>query len=162
MARLCFAVILLAAMVLQALIYPQLLTIRVFPNLVLVLLLCWSALRGLGEGAIWAVGTGLLFDAIALDPLGTNGLAFLAAVPRGMWAGRRFFQASIFMPIPIAIVATIVYAVIVLIIRAGNGSGIPISALGPLLLLQALLNSLSVLLVYPVTRQLNKWVTSPR
>src|SRR5215218_5310956 len=147
MARLCFAVILLAAMVLQALIYPQLLTIRVFPNLVLVLLLCWSALRGLGEGAIWAVGTGLLFDAIALDPLGTNGLAFLAVVLLGMWAGRRFFQASIFMPIPI--VATIVYAVIVLIIRAGNGSGIPISALGPLLLLQALLNSLSVLLVYP-------------
>jgi len=162
MARLCFAVILLAALVLQALVYPQLLTIRVFPNLVLVLLLCWSALRGLGEGAIWAVGAGLLFDAIALDPLGTNGLAFLAVVLLGMWAGRRFFQASIFMPIPIAIVATIVYAVIVLIIRAGNGSGIPISALGPLLLLQALLNSLSVLLVYPVTRQLNKWVTSPR
>ena len=43
MARLLFAVILLAATVLQALIYPQLFTIRVFPNFVLVFLLCWSA-----------------------------------------------------------------------------------------------------------------------
>ncbi|MGH2548242.1 MAG: hypothetical protein ACRDHN_02575, partial [Thermomicrobiales bacterium] len=69
------------------------------------------------------------------------------------------FQASIFLPIPIAFIATWVYAIIVLILRTSEGSGAPLSAIGPLILLQALLNSLIVLVVYPITRLLSR---SPR
>lgn len=162
MARLIFATVLLAATVLQALILPDLLTIRILPNLVLVLLLAWSALRGLGEAALWAFAVGILFDAMALDPMGANALAFLAVCALGTWAGRRFFQSSIFLPIPITFLATWVYALIVLIIRATETGGAPLSALGPLILLQALLNSLLVVLVFPVTRLLNRSVTNAR
>ena len=162
MARLFFAILLLAATVIQALILPDLLTVRIIPNLVLVLLLSWSALRGLGEGALWAFAAGILFDAMSLDPMGTNALAFLAVCVLGTWAGRRFFQASIFLPIPITFFATWVFSLFVLIIRATETGGAPLSALGPLILLQALLNSLLVLLVYPVTRLLNRSVARSR
>jgi len=156
MARLLFASILLLSIVLQGLLFPDLLTIRILPNLALVLILCWSAVMGAGEGAIWALGTGLLFDALSLDPMGANGLAFLAVALLGASAGRRFFQASIFPPIPVAFVATWCYALILLIIRAGESGGAPLSALAPLILLQALLNSLLVVIVYPITRILSR------
>lgn len=160
MARLFFASILLFAIVTQGLLFPDLLTIRILPNIALVLILCWSASVGAGEGAIWALGTGLLFDALSLDPMGANGIAFLAVALLGASAGRRFFQASIFPPIPITFLATWIYALIVLIIRASESGGAPLSALAPLILLQALLNSLLVVLVYPVTRLLSRSIVS--
>ena len=160
MARLFFASILLFAIVTQGLLFPDLLTIRILPNIALVLILCWSASVGAGEGAIWALGTGLLFDALSLDPMGANGIAFLAVALLGASAGRRFFQASIFPPIPITFLATWIYALTVLIIRASESGGAPLSALAPLILLQALLNSLLVVLVYPVTRLLSRSIVS--
>lgn len=160
MARLFFASILLFAIVTQGLLFPDLLTIRILPNIALVLILCWSASVGAGEGAIWALGTGLLFDELSLDPMGANGIAFLAVALLGASAGRRFFQASIFPPIPITFLATWIYALIVLIIRASESGGAPLSALAPLILLQALLNSLLVVLVYPVTRLLSRSIVS--
>ena len=160
MARLFFASILLFSIVTQGLLFPDLLTIRILPNIALVLILCWSASVGAGEGAIWALGTGLLFDALSLDPMGANGIAFLAVALLGASAGRRFFHASIFPPIPITFLATWIYALIVLIIRASESGGAPLSALAPLILLQALLNSLLVVLVYPVTRLLSRSIVS--
>ena len=160
MARLFFASILLFSIVTQGLLFPDLLTIRILPNIALVLILCWSASVGAGEGAICALGTGLLFDALSLDPMGANGIAFLAVALLGASAGRRFFQASIFPPIPITFLATWIYALIVLIIRASESGGAPLSALAPLILLQALLNSLLVVLVYPVTRLLSRSIVS--
>ena len=160
MARLFFASILLFSIVTQGLLFPDLLTIRILPNIALVLILCWSASVGAGEGAIWALGTGLLFDELSLDPMGANGIAFLAVALLGASAGRRFFQASIFPPIPITFLATWIYALIVLIIRASESGGAPLSALAPLILLQALLNSLLVVLVYPVTRLLSRSIVS--
>ncbi len=156
MARLLFASILLFSIVTQGLLFPDLLTIRILPNIALVLILCWSASVGAGEGAIWALLTGLLFDALSLDPMGANGLAFLAVALLGASSGRRFFQASIFPPIPITFIATWMYALILLIIRADATGGAPLSALAPLILLQALLNSLLVVVVYPVTRMLSR------
>jgi rod shape-determining protein MreD len=156
MARFLFALILFSAVVLQGLLFPDLLIIRVLPNIVLVLLLCWSASVGAGEGAIWSLFAGLLFDALSLDPLGTNGLAFLAVALLGASSGKRFFQASILPPIPITFIATWIYALIILIIRAGESGGAPLSALAPLILSQALLNSLLVVLIYPLTRLLSR------
>jgi rod shape-determining protein MreD len=162
MARLIFAILVLVAIVLQGLIFPDIFAIRVLPNLVLVFVLCWSAMRGVGEGALWAFGIGIVFDALALDPMGTNSLALLAVCLLGMWAGRRFFQASIFLPIPIAFLATWVYAIIVLILRASEGGGAPLTAIGPLIFLQALLNALLVLIIYPLTRLLSRSTANAR
>lgn len=160
MARILFAAALLLATSVQALLLPDLLTAPVLPNLTLVFILCWSALCGPGEGALWALAAGVVFDAMSLDPMGANGIAFLAVGLLGASAGRRFFQASIFLPIPIAFVATWVYALILLMIRAGESGGAPLSALAPLIFLQALLNSIMVLLVYPVTRLLSRSIAS--
>ena len=119
-----------------------------------------TSLAMLIQLVVAALGTGLLFDALSLDPMGANGIAFLAVALLGASAGRRFFQASIFPPIPITFLATWIYALIVLIIRASESGGAPLSALAPLILLQALLNSLLVVLVYPVTRLLSRSIVS--
>jgi rod shape-determining protein MreD len=156
MARFTFALMMLTAVILQGLLFPDVLAIRILPNIALVLILCWSASVGAGEGAIWAAMTGLLFDALSLDPMGANGIAFLAVALLGASSGKRFFQASILPPIPIAFVATWFYALIILIIRASDSGGAPLSALAPLIFLQALLNSFLVVPIYPLTRLLSR------
>jgi len=156
MARLSFAFTLLVAIGLQGLLFPDLLTIRVLPNLALVLILCWSASVGAAEGAIWAALTGLFLDALSLDPMGANGIALVAVALLGASSGKRFFQASILPPIPITFIATWFYALIILIIRADATGGAPLTALAPLIFLQALLNSLLVVLIYPLTRTMSR------
>jgi rod shape-determining protein MreD len=162
MARLTLALIIGALILLQAVILPGIEAFHILPNLVMVLILCWAALRGPGEGAIWAFSVGLVFDAIGLDPIGSNGLALLAVVLLGVAAGQRFFSSSVLLPVPVTIIATFAYGLILLILRAGSGEGIPIGSLFLLLILQALLNSLMVLVLYPIARRVDARVIETR
>lgn len=144
MARLLFALVLVSAALIQATILPNMQVIGVLPDLVLVLLLLWSALRGVAEGAIWVFGTGLLLDLLAMDRFGTNGLAlFVVALLAGP-ARRRFFQSGLVFPIALTVVATIAHAIILLLMRSGTGAALPLTAAFRLIVLQALLNSLLV------------------
>ena len=144
MARFSFALLLLFFSLSQATIMPSAHVIQVLPDVTLVLLLVWSALRGLPEGMMWAFGLGLFIDILALDPLGTNGLALLGVALLGGLARRRFFQSTLVIPIVLAVVATVVHALVLLLLRSGEGSGLPISSVIRLVFLQSLLNSIFV------------------
>lgn len=50
------------------------------PDLMLLIVLCWTIVRGAGEGLIWAFVGGLLTDLLSGGPLGTYILALLAVV----------------------------------------------------------------------------------
>ena len=52
----------------------------IFPDVTLVIILVWSAVRGVRDGLIWAFLVGILLDTLALDPLGGNALALLPVV----------------------------------------------------------------------------------
>ena len=162
MARFSLAMLLVLALLIQGVILPGSASLRILPNLVLVLVLCWAALRGPGEGVIWAALVGLVMDAVGLDPIGANGLALVAVAVLGAAAGQRFFSSSLFLPMPVSFIATFVYGFILLILRAGSGAGVPIGTLFLLLLLQALLNSLMVLIVYPIARKVDARVVERR
>jgi len=144
MARFFFATMMIFAALAQATILPSLDVLEVLPDVTLVLLLVWSALRGVPEGLIWAFGLGLFIDILALDPLGTNALALLGVALLGGLASRRFFHSTLVIPILLAVVATIVHALVLLLLRGGDGAGLPISSVFRLIFLQALLNSIFV------------------
>jgi rod shape-determining protein MreD len=144
MARILFALLLVFAALSQATIMPSLHVIEVLPDVTLVMLLVWSALRGLKEGLVWAFGLGLFIDILALDPLGTNALALLGVALLGGLASRRFFHSTLVIPILLAVVATIVHALVLLLLRSGEGSGLPVSSVIRLIFLQSLLNSMFV------------------
>ncbi|MCC6791678.1 MAG: rod shape-determining protein MreD [Thermomicrobiales bacterium] len=150
MARILFALCLVGAALIQATILPNLDLIEVLPDLTLVLLLVWSALRGTAEGLVWAFGLGLFIDMLALDPLGVNGLALLGVALLGGISQRRFFHSRLVLPLALAVVATVIHALVLLLFRTGEGAGLPVSSVFRLIVLQALLNSMCVPPLYVI------------
>ncbi len=150
MARIAFALLVVAAALLQATLIPALAPVGVAPNLVLVLLLVWAGLRGTAEGLAWVFAAGLLLDALALDRLGTNGLALLPAALAAGTVRRRFFRSGLVVPMALAAAATLAHGVVLAALRGVDGGvsgvagAVPPFSVARLLVLQALLNAVLV------------------
>ncbi len=159
MARPIFALLLLVAALVQATVLPALLPFGVMPNLVLVLLLVWVALRGVAEGLIWVLAAGLGLDALAMDAIGTNGLALLPVALAAGLARRRFFHSGMIVPLILAVAATICHGLILAILRGLEASeGMPaLAAVVRLTFLQSLLNAVLVPPLYMVASRVNRW-----
>lgn len=159
MARPIFALLLVVAALVQATVLPALVPFGVMPNLVLVLLLVWVALRGVAEGLIWVLGAGLLLDALAMDAIGTNGLALLPVVLAAGMARRRFFHSGMIVPLLLAVVATICHGLILTLVRSLDaGGGLPpLTGVIRLTFLQSLLNAVLVPPLYLVASRVNRW-----
>jgi rod shape-determining protein MreD len=158
MARTFFDLILVFAALVQATVLPSMNLLAVLPDVTLVLLLVWSALRGVPEGLFWAFGLGLLLDVIALDPFGANALALIGVAVLGGLARRRFFHSNLIVPIVVAVAATFVHAFVLLLIRSGEGAGVPLAAVMRVVFLQALLNSIFVPPLYLIAGMMDRWV----
>jgi rod shape-determining protein MreD len=133
---------------LQATVFPEVSMVSVMPDFTLVIVLVWSAVRGVQEGFVWAFGIGVLLDTIAVDPLGANALALLPAVLLGGMAGQRFFHSGLIVPLLAAMVATLFHAVILLLVRSAGGDSLSFGAVGRIVALQSLLNMIIVPPVY--------------
>jgi rod shape-determining protein MreD len=156
MARFLFALILIMTAIAQATVLPAANLLAVQPDATLVLLLAWSALRGVPEGLIWAFGLGLVLDVLCLDPLGANALALLGVVLLGGVARRRFFQNTLVVPILVAVVATMLHAIVLLLIRSSEENALPISSAIHFVFLQALLNSIFVPPLYLIAGMMDR------
>ncbi len=145
MARVSLALIMVAAALLQTAVLPGIGRFVVLPNLIVVLVLVTAARRGVVEGLIWSFAGGLLLDVLALDSIGVNMLALAPVVLISGLARKRHFHSNILIPMLLAIVATLAYAVVVTAIRGVSVGGFapPITVLR-LTFLQALLNALLV------------------
>jgi rod shape-determining protein MreD len=149
MTRPVFGILLVLAALLQAALLPRWQILAVTPGLVLVLILGWSAYRGLPETLAWVLVAGLLLDILGLDPLGTNAMALLPVALLGGLARGRFFHSALVFPMVLAMVATFAYVAVLLTLRGFLGEGGDMSqALGTMTLLQALLNAVMVPFVF--------------
>ena len=156
--RTIFAIVLASATLAQATLLPMASGIGFTPDLTLVLLLLWSAVREPREGLVWAFATGLLLDLLVLAPLGSNALTLLPVVVVGWFSRSRFFQSGLFFPLVMALVATIGHDLMLLALAPlFGGSG---SALGALRLsvLGALLNMVIVPPCYVLIQLLDRWI----
>lgn len=131
----------------QATVFASSDLIGVFPDVTLVIILVWSAVRGMREGLIAAFLVGILLDTLAMDPLGGNALALLPVVLLGALSGRAFFQSNLIVPILACVLATFLHAVVLLLVRSAGGESI---AIGPLLRIVMLQSILNVMIVPPV------------
>ena len=149
MTRPLFAVFLIIAALLQSVLLPRWQLLVVTPGLVVVLLLAWSAYRGIPEALAWVLVAGFVLDVLALDRLGANALALLPIALLGGLSRGRFFHSALVFPMVLAMVATFLYVGTLLALRGLLGEGGDVSQmLGRVTVLQALLNALLVPPVY--------------
>jgi rod shape-determining protein MreD len=144
MARVLYAVVLFAVAIFQATVMGQFSPIAIQPDITLVLLLVWCANTGTAEGLTWAFGLGILTDVLALDALGTNPLALLPVALLAAASRKRVFNSKLLFPILLMVAATLVHAVVLLLLRSGAVGDVPLATVFRLVFLQALLNSIFV------------------
>jgi rod shape-determining protein MreD len=158
MPRLVLAVLMTTAAFLQVAVLPRLAMLLVRPNLVLILVVLWTAHRGGREGAMWAFGAGVLLDALTLAPLGSHALALLAVVPIGVACRRSRFSLGLLLPMVGVLVGSLVYDAVLLVLQ-----GETLAGLGLALTRVSLLSGLLSLALAPplalVTTRLNRWLT---
>lgn len=142
---LAFSLVFFAFM--QATVFPSSELIGIFPDVTLVIVLVWSAVRGVRDGLLWAFLVGILLDTLALDPLGGNALALLPVVLLGAFSGRAFFQSNLIVPILACVAATFLHAIVLLLVRSAGGESIAITSLLRIIMLQTVLN---VMIVPPI------------
>jgi rod shape-determining protein MreD len=123
------------------------------PNLLLVVIVCWSLLRSVTDGLLWAFAGGLGVDLVAGLPLGMTSLAlmptcFLAGLGRS-----RVFAGSLPLPMLLVALATPIFGWISLLILQVRG--LPVDWIGSTLrviLPELALNVLLVPIIYPPLR----------
>lgn len=147
MATVVLAISLIVFAFMQATVFPSTQLIGIFPDVTLVIILVWSAVRGVREGLLWAFLVGILLDTLALDPLGANALALLPVVILGAFSGRAFFQSNLIVPILACVAATFLHALVLLLVRSAGGASISIVPLLRIIMLQTVLN---VMIVPPI------------
>lgn len=148
MTRLFVGILLIFTAVAQSTVLSLTSLLGIAPNLVLVIILVWSSLRGAREGVIWAFAAGLMLDLLALDPLGSNALALLAVALVGSLARRPLLQSGLMFSMVMVVLATIVHFLIASVIDIAVGAGYSLLISIRLGFLTAFLNMLTVPPIY--------------
>ena len=144
MARVIYALVMFAVAIFQATVMGDFSPIEIQPDITLVLLLVWCANTGTAEGLTWAFGLGILIDVLALDALGTNPLALLPVALLAAASRKRVFNSRLLFPILLAVAATFLHAVVLLLLRSSAVGDVSLASIFRLVFLQALLNSIIV------------------
>lgn len=160
MAAVILAISLIFFAFMQATVFPSSDLISIFPDVTLVIILVWSAVRGVRDGLLWAFLVGILLDTLALDPLGGNALALLPVVLLGALSGRAFFQSNLIVPIVACVVATFLHAFVLLLVRSAGGESIAMTSLIRIIMLQTVLNVMIVPPIYLIGSLAQKPVSS--
>ena len=156
MTRVIFALAIAFVAIAQAAFIPAINVLSIGPNIVLVLILVWSADRGIAEGVIWTLPVGILLDLLALDPIGSNTLALLPVAIIGGLARRRLFHSGVIIPMVLVVAATIVHQLIGAIVSSATGLSYSLGVTVRLSVLTALLNVAMVPLIYLIVAILDR------
>jgi rod shape-determining protein MreD len=157
-ARFFFAVLLLLTALVQATFFPALDLLGIVPDLALVLLLIWSATRGVSEGLVWAFGLGLWMDLLAMDPLGSHSLAFMVVAVIGGLTGGRLLRSGFVLPMLTVFGATLAYDVVTAIVAIFGGESVDAAGMLRMTLTASLLNALLVPFAYVFLLAVDRWI----
>lgn len=106
----------IVATVLQASLLPHL---RVFggqPDLIVVLVIAWSALDAEREGLVWAFVGGLFVDLFSGAPPGTSSLALLPVAFIITLTEANLYRNNLLLTLPLAAAGALIYHVLYLIL----------------------------------------------
>jgi len=150
--------VLMFVTLLQATFFPATELLNIIPDFALVLLLVWSASRGVEEGLLWAFGLGLWLDFLTLDPRGSHVIPLLVVAIIGGVTRGRLFRSGLVLPAVAVIGATMSYRLIEMLMKVFSGRGVEVTGEVRLALLAALLNVLLVPLVYGLVLVMDRWI----
>jgi len=152
-----FLLILLA--LLQATLLPAVPYVGIRPDLVLLLVLTWTMVRGTTEGAVGAFVGGLALDIFSPLPLGSHALAMLLTVVPIGWLGAPFYRGNLVYPIAGAFLSTMLYNMLLLLLSLFAGQGVLWGGmLWRMALPMALLEATLIPLVYWVLERVDRRV----
>jgi rod shape-determining protein MreD len=144
MIRLLFAALLVIIAIAQSTVFTFASWLGIAPNLVLVLVLLLSTRFGIRESIVWAFGAGLMLDLLALDQLGSNGLALLPVAVIGALAQRPMLQSGLLLTMLMVLIATLAHFSVVSLIDTLSSGGYPFLVSIRLGLVTSFLNTLVV------------------
>ncbi|MEA3337275.1 MAG: rod shape-determining protein MreD [Chloroflexota bacterium] len=150
-------IVLGVAALLQVSFLPPLAINGVSANLMLVLVVGWTLLRGLREGVVWAVIGGLWLDLLSGGPFGLHTLGLLIAAYIASLGGGTIYRGNIFLPFIMIAITTLAQNAIQLLILwlTGAAQSVP-DALLRLIFPQIGLNLLLMLILYPILARISR------
>ncbi|MBE7551919.1 MAG: rod shape-determining protein MreD [Anaerolineales bacterium] len=151
--------ILISATLLQSTLAPYIKISNVHPDLVLVIVIGWTILRGLRHGVVWAVIGGLSLDLLSGGPFGLFTLAMLVVTLVTSLFHGRLFGSSIILPLSLTFPLSLLFNGLALLLL--NLLGRPVvwdEAFSAVLVPVAIFNTAVMLLVFPLLYMLNRWL----
>jgi rod shape-determining protein MreD len=152
-------VVLLGATLIQITLLPHLTLFGVHPELVFLLAVAWSLLRGVEEGILWGFVGGVALDIYSTAPFGVFTLALLFVCFVSGLGESAIFRHNLLLPMLATALTTLLYHSAVLVLMQAMGRPVHWSSdFLRVILPSALLNTLVMPFVYQLARQLNRWV----
>lgn len=151
--------LLMGAVLLQTTLSPYIKINGVHPDLVLLLVIGWIILRGLGEGISWALIGGLALDLISAAPFGIFTLTMLLVALLANLSHGRIFGSSVVLPLSLTFPLSIVFNAMALLLL--NLLGRPIiwvDAFSSVILPVAIFNTGVMIIIFPLLYLLSRWL----
>ncbi len=141
--------LLLAGLLVQGSVLSSFPVLGVRADLVLLIVLAWSVLRGFPSALAMAWGGGVLLDLVSGTPFGAHTLALGLVAPAAVLTTRHLLTDSLLPALGVALAGTLAYDLVLLLALQANQ--VPV-AWGPafwsLALPSAIVNALAMPLVY--------------
>jgi rod shape-determining protein MreD len=149
--------LLISVALIQSTVMPHLTLWGVKPDLMLLVVISWSLLRGAREGIVWGFIGGLCLDLLSGAPFGLSALALLIVSFFSGLGEATVFRTYIMLPLATVFVASLIYDLIFLLaLRTLGWSVAWLDSFIRLVLPASLLNVLLTPLVYPTMRWLHR------
>ena len=116
--------LLIAIVMIQTTAMPHLTILGVRPNLLLLMVISWSLLRGAQEGMIWALVGGIGLDLLSGAPFGTSTVALVTLSLLAGLGELSVFRTHIALPLIATLIATLAYDLFFLLLLYARGCSI--------------------------------------
>lgn len=103
---------------------PHLVILGVKPDLMLLMVVSWSLLRGAKEGVVWALVGGIGLDLFSGAPFGTSTAALVALSLLAGLGELSVFRTHIALPLIATLIATLAYDLFFLLLLRMRGTSI--------------------------------------
>lgn len=127
------------------------------PDLILLIVISWSLLRGGREGLIWGFVGGLCLDLLSGGPLGASAIALMVVSLLSGQGETNIFKGNLLLPLIIAPLGTLVYYGLLLVILELTGRSLSLlPSSSRVILPAAIVNFIAMPFVYVFMRWLNQ------
>ena len=144
-------------MLLQVTLAPFVKINGVHPDLVLILVIGWVILRGVGEGLVWALIGGVSLDLVSSGPFGVFTLTMLLVALAASVSHGRVFGSSIVLPLSLTFPLSLLFNGLALFFLALLGRPVVwTEAFVYVLVPVAIFDTVLMVLVFPLLYLLNR------